>query len=334
MKYFAGKKILFICPSFFGYEKEIKNQLLKLGAVVDFYDERPFSSSIYKIFNRINFKFFIYRKIRKYYDFILTKADAEKYDLLFVVNPETIPLDFIQRIKSSCPSIRTVLYMWDSIKNKKNVANLIDEFDKVATFDKTDTVNNSNINFLPLFFTPNYDIRNYIDSNSIITHYNAAFIGTAHSDRYVFVNKLMTQFSSSPLSNFLFFYCPSKLLFFMKKCLSNEMRGLSFNQISFNSMSSTQITEILMRSTFVIDVEHPNQNGLTMRTIEVMGLQKKLITTNKNVVNYDFYNSNNICVVDRKNPKIEEHFLLSKFESIDPIILNKYSLESWLKNLL
>ena len=203
----AGKSILFICPRFFGYEREIENELIQLGAVVDFYDERPFSSSIYKIFNRINFKLFIRRKICKYYDSILAKADTEKYDLLLVVNPETIPLDFIQRIKKSCPSIHTVLYMWDSIRNKKNAANLIDAFDKVATFDKTDTINNSNVNFLPLFFTRKYDIRNYSASDSIITHYNAAFIGTAHSDRYAFVNKVMAQFSSVSLSsNFLFFY--------------------------------------------------------------------------------------------------------------------------------
>lgn len=334
MKNLVGSKILFICPRFFGYEQEIERELVKLGAAVDFYDERPFSASIYKIFNRINFKFFIRKKICKYYDSILAKADVEKYDVLFVINPETIPLNFIQRIKSSCPNIRTVLYMWDSIENKKNAVSLINEFDKVATFDKADSINNINIEFLPLFFTRNYDVTNYSTRKSNMARYNAVFIGTAHSDRYTFVNKIITQFSSASLGNFLFFYCPSKLLFFIKKCLSREMAGLSLNQISFESMSSEQIAEVLMHTTFVIDIEHPKQNGLTMRTIEMMGLQKKLITTNKNVIDYDFYNPKNICVVDRQNPKIDDQFLLSEFEPIEPRVMNKYSIDNWLKSLI
>lgn len=330
----VGKKILFICPRFFGYEREIESELLKLGAIVDFFDDRPFTASIYKIFNRINFKFFIRRRIRKYYDSILVKSDAEKYDLLFLVNPETVPFYFIKSIKNSCPGIRTVLYMWDSIKNRKNTTKLIEHCDKVASFDKEDAVNNRKVDFLPLFFTPNYDVRNYNCKESIAACYNAAFIGTAHSDRYAFVNKITAEFPSTQRNNFLFFYCPSRLLFFMKKFFSSEMKGLSFNQISFDSISSKQISDILMRSAFVIDLEHPKQNGLTMRTIEMMGLQKKLITANKNVVDYDFYNPNNICVVDRVNPKMDMQFLLSEFESIDPVVLNKYTLNSWLKNLL
>ncbi|MGE6189334.1 hypothetical protein ACLHZ7_21910, partial [Aeromonas salmonicida] len=63
MNDFAGKKILFICPRFFGYEREIERELINLGAKVDYYNERPFESSVAKILNRINFKAVIKKSI-------------------------------------------------------------------------------------------------------------------------------------------------------------------------------------------------------------------------------------------------------------------------------
>jgi|GEM_PF-6099694 len=48
MNPFEGKKILFIALKFFGYEKEIEQALLRMGAQVDFYDDRPKNTFVYK----------------------------------------------------------------------------------------------------------------------------------------------------------------------------------------------------------------------------------------------------------------------------------------------
>ena len=164
--------------------------------------------------------------------------------------------------------------------------------------------------------------------------YNVAFIGTAHSDRYAIVNKVLTGIRASTLSNFIYFYSPSKLLFFMKKLLSSELKGISYSEVSFKSLSSEQIADIFLRTNVVVDIEHPKQNGLTMRTIEMLGLQKKLITTNKNVMNYDFYHPNNICVVEREYPVIKQSFIDCNYQPVDELIRTKYSLSQWLSGLL
>jgi hypothetical protein len=323
MNELAGKKVLFICPSFFGYEKEIEAELRLLGAMVDFYDERPFRSSILKIINRLNFKKLIRKKIEHHYNSILAMADIKKYDILFVVNPETMSVDFIKNVKAVCCNIRTVLYLWDSIKNKKNAVPLIGEFDRVFTFDKNDVKIDNKIEFLPLFYTSTYDRRYYSNTCESEQSHHAAFIGTAHSDRFNLVRKILEQLPVSSFKNFVFLYCPSKLLYFLKKTFSNELKGVSCSDISFKSMDSKSIASVLLNSLFVIDIEHPNQHGLTMRTIEMLGMQKKLITTNKNIVEYDFYNPKNICIIDRFKPNISEDFLYSKFEPTDLITLDK-----------
>lgn len=336
MNNLSGKKILFICPRFFGYEQEIELELTNLGATVDYFNERPFTSSIAKILNRLNYKSLIKRKIDEHYNAILERASRTKYDVLFVVNPETMSFDFVRKIKQCCLNIQSVLYLWDSIKNKKNALPLIDEFERVVTFDELDAEINQKIEFLPLFYTKAYDAQflNEDECADGSLSYNLTFIGTAHSDRYLFVNKILMQFATEKMKNFIFFYCPSRLLFALKKIASNELVGISRKEVSFNSMSTIDIVSVLKSTKFVIDIEHPSQNGLTMRTIEMLGLKKKLITTNKNIKNYDFYHPNNVCVVDRENPNIDGFFLVSPYHSIEDSIREKYALKNWLITLL
>jgi hypothetical protein len=327
----TGKKILFICPRFFGYEHEIELGLTKLGAQVDYYDERPFNSSIAKILNRLNFKAVINKTIKKYYSDILQKSIVADYDFLLVIAPETITDDFLINVKLNNKKIKTVLYLWDSIKNKKNASDLIEYFDKIVTFDKADSLMDSRVNFLPLFYIDAYA---KILNKSKDYPYQFAFIGTAHSGRYKLVTTIADSLGMKKINNYLFYYSPSRLLFFLKKLFTNELNGMSLKDISFKSMTSEEIISVLTDTKVVIDIEHPNQNGLTMRTIEMVGMQKKLITTNKNVMEYDFYNPSNILVVDRENPHVDMSFIYSEYHNIDNAIRDKYSLSSWLINLL
>ena len=99
-------------------------------------------------------------------------------------------------------------------------------------------------------------------------------------------------------------------------------------------MSKTGLIEIMCAGKAVLDIQHPNQTGLTMRTFEVMALQKKLITTNQDIVNYDFYRPENVYVIDRNAPYIETGFFDKAFAHLEPQLLYQYSIESWLKTLL
>lgn len=326
----VGKKILFICPHFFEYEREIELELIKLGACVDFYDERPFKSSVEKILNRLNLKFAINNKIKKYYSNILQRTENIDYDYLFVVAPETMTPEFLMELKLKNNKIKTILYLWDSIKNKKNVSIIIEYFDKVFTFDRSDSTMNDKVAFLPLFYIAAYSNKHNPCNNYC---YNLAFIGTAHSGRFNIVNSISKKVGVENTRNFLFFYSPSKLVFLLKKILTNELNGISIKDISFKSMQPSDVFSVLANSNIVIDIEHPNQNGLTMRTIEMLGMQKKLITTNKNVVDYDFYHPSNILVIDRHDPHIPADFLESSYQPVDETIRLRYCISAWLTSI-
>jgi hypothetical protein len=83
----------------------------------------------------------------------------------------------------------------------------------------------------------------------------------------------------------------------------------------------------------IIDIEHPKQKGLTIRTFEVLGKEIKLITTNKNIIEYDFYNEANISVIDRNNPVIDDNFLNKPYQPLSPKLYYKYSIDGWLEDI-
>ena len=75
------------------------------------------------------------------------------------------------------------------------------------------------------------------------------------------------------------------------------------------------------------------QQGLTFRVFEAMGFRKKLITTNADIVNYDFYNANNIFVWTEDSKEIPDAFFETDYEELPEEIFKKYSLENWLKTI-
>ena len=102
---------------------------------------------------------------------------------------------------------------------------------------------------------------------------------------------------------------------------------------SFKSLSKLDVLNVIGKSKSIIDIQHPLQPGLTMRTIEIIGAKKKLFTTNKDVENYDFYNRNNIFIINRNEPKLDFSFLKKDYEDIDETIYEKYSLSSWIRTI-
>ena len=99
-------------------------------------------------------------------------------------------------------------------------------------------------------------------------------------------------------------------------------------------MSSNEIADVVEQSKIILDIQHPKQTGLTMRTIEMIGMNKKIMTTNETIKEYDFYNPNNIFVIDRNNIKLDTDFFDKQYVPIQKETYEKYSLEQWIKDVL
>lgn len=323
----AGKKILFFAPKFFGYEVAIANKLEELGAQVMQFDERPKNNFLTKALIRID-RNIVKRTINKYYSNLLKKTKAEKFDYVFVVNLEAMTPEIVQQIRLQQPQAKFILYMWDSIKNKKSAQLAFKLFDWCYSFDKNDSETLPNVGFRPLFFIDEFDSKTWDNSYTII--YDLCFIGTVHSDRYNLVNSIKKQVEGYGLKTYFYLYFHNKILFFYKKLRDIKFYKARFSEFQFKSISATDLAQKIKQSGAILDIQHPHQTGLTMRTLEMLGASKKLVTTNKHIVEYDFFNPNNIVVIDRQNPQISEFFLKTGFVEVDEKIREKYALRGWL----
>lgn len=75
-------------------------------------------------------------------------------------------------------------------------------------------------------------------------------------------------------------------------------------------------------------------SGLSFRTFDAIGYDKKLITTNADIKKYDFYNSNNFFILHQNNLHELEDFLNRPYVMPEKHINEKYSFTNWLHCVL
>jgi hypothetical protein len=325
-----GKKVLFIAPAFFGYEKKIADKMVELGAIVDFFDERSIKSSYERALLKINPRIF-HKKTVGYYNQIIEKVSSVEYDYVFVIKCEMMPVEIIKKLKSLFSNATFCLYLYDSLDNIKGIKTKLDYFDRVLSFDMEDISKHSKMTFRPLFFIDDY--KKTFNSQKEYK-FDVSFIGTVHSDRYKVIKSIKDLSDKKQYKYFFYCYLQSNFMYYFYKLTKREFRRANKEDFQFAKIRSSEIAEVIDKTKVVLDVQHPKQTGLTMRTIEMIGMHKKLITTNQDIKKYDFYNSNNIAVIDRDEIKIPKGFLEIPYKEIKEDIYKKYSLEVWIIDVL
>lgn len=319
-----GKKILFLAWRFYEYPEKIKEMLENMGAEVTYYNAVPSASHLaMKFFTKFGFMRSNYEKK------ILMSEKGKEYDYLFVINPALFDSSFLSKIVSEVRFYNRIAYLWDSISTFPNVINSFSNFDKVYSFDLQDCENNRCISFLPLFYLD--ELKN--ERGKKAYKYDFCFVGFAHTKRYQFLKEIREFANKNNFSYCFKLYLPSSLHYIYGKYIKRYYPHEKKDAFIFKSLSQKEIKKITDASEIVVDMELKNQNGLTMRTIEALGMKKKLITTNPNVKKYDFYNCNNILVVDRENPHITMSFVNCPYQDIDNSIYESYSLSAWLSKI-
>lgn len=324
-----GKNILFFCIQTFNYEQAISNKLGSLGANVKYYDERPKNSDFVKGIIRIKRNLY-QKKINDYYQKILIDLKKTSFDYLLVIRGEIIPDFFISKFKENNPNCQLIFYTWDSFNNHGHATKILHYFDRKFTFDSSDA-RQYQLNFRPLFYLDDYKHLPKLDTTTKL--YNILFIGTAHSDRYTISNEITQWANEHDLSSFNYYYQHSQLVYWYKRLFEKGFAKVDFKKLTFKSISLEKILVFYKNSQVILDIQHPNQTGLTMRTFETLGAGRKLITTNTEISKYSFYNEENIMIIDRNKIEIRADFFNSHFQPIDDDIFEAMSIDGWIHSL-
>ena len=238
----------------------------------------------------------------------------DKADYALFIRPDLFDYDVVNATKEKVDKI--VAYQWDGIKRYPLVKNYIALFDKFYAFDKNDVKENPNLHSATNFYFDDIKPTKEVEKGTVF------FLGTYMRHRLTLLQHLGAELISRKLI---------PRFFLLSK---RRRRSLCEVKIISKGFSFKQSIELMQKSEFLLDLHNAIHNGLSFRTFESIGYNKKLITDNKLVRDYDFYNPNNIFVFEDNNFKGLETFIKAPYQQVDTAIKQKYSFTGWLQKIL
>lgn len=322
----AGKKVLLFSP--YGctkhYGQAIMVELQKRGAYVDEYDERPSQNALMKIVIRL-FKKTVPQIFNNYIKNVIKQNENKDYDYILICRGEAFTTYSIRTLRNAYPKAKVILYLWDVMHNCK-MKDVLDSCDKCMSFDPVDASEN-NIGFRPTFFVDDYlPVK---ETNNFM--YDVEFICTLYHPRHKMIKELRRQFEQQNIRFFTYLYVPGIIRYIQESLF--HFPFYSFKEISLTPISITDTIDILNKTKCILDVNPPYQTSLSTRAHEAMAARRKYITTNKHIKDYEYYNPNNVLVVDINNPIIPKEFLETPFEPVSEQIMHKYSVRGLVDDL-
>ena len=322
-----NKNILIIMPKFFGYDEFIKKELENMSASVEI---------IYENMDEVNWLYraaYVYfpkyrdNLMQKYYEKKFKYFQKNFFDYVLVIRGESLLIESIKNLKTFQKKAYFIMYQWDSMNNNQNAKNIAGLFDKVLTFDMKDA-EKYQWEYRPLFFC-NKNMKQWKEKK-----YDFMYVCSLHSERVKMYRQLANIIKEYHLSGYLRVF--SKWTrFFKQKYLKHNpaFTKIKVSQMNFKPLDLAQMQDLYADTKVVVDFTHPNQNGLTMRTIESIGAGCKLLTNNINIKRTSMYNPNNIYVYQNNFDNIAKDFWEKPYEPLEKEKYEYYSLRGWIKDV-
>ena len=296
---------LLITPGFLGLDQLLYVAFKKKVANLDHYYDRQ-NNIIFKFILRLNVPFLARFISNRHYK-CLTESLNKVYDIVVIVNPEALPLAYLDRIKKT--SKKTVIYFWDGSVTKPKIK-LYSGLDGVSiySFDRSDC-KKYGFHYLPLFIPEDSSPSNISNKNI-----DFCFVASCHYQRLSLAEELHKLSLLYGYSAEIRISAPSVFHFYYFRMLS-FIRGYKV-EIFSSALNHQNYLAVIARSKVVVDmISDPNQSGVSLRTFEALSKNCKLLTNNQNLKNESFFDHNIIAFYSTLPSKIDINSLLDKEES-------------------
>lgn len=327
MKNFKNKSIILAVPNHFGLPKVFRKNLEYLGFEVfvvehdDLKIKLTAEESLIHIYNKTfnNNKTFKAKLSteKKEIPQLLFLEKIEYVDYALVIRPDLFSKNVLQKIKDK--SDFSVAYQWDGMRRFPLAQDTVTYFDRFFVFDEGDTKRYHGTKHIHNFY---FD---YLPGDNQIKQ-DIFFVGTFMKDRIRELINLCDIFKKLELkTNINVIYNRSgHIEKYTHTNINFEKTGMSFEENMINAKMSN----------IILDFQNSFHNGISFRTFEAIGYEKKLITNNPLVKNYDFYNPNNIFVFTNENIHELGDFLAKDCVKLSNKIIEEYSFTNWIQKVL
>ncbi len=321
---FQGKKILLAVPDHVGFPDVFKRNLEHIGLEVFTLTAPPIDHFKYKnIFQRahnfIRKKFFKDRDFKRKlfleqnkHELIQKLNGVEKIDYTLFIRPDQYSIEVVKMVRQK--SDKMLCYQWDGLERYPNIYEYIPFMDRFFVFDTKDLSVENTLPLTNFFF-------DFFETNSIVNKNEVYYIGSYLEDRLELIGDIDQKLDILGIDRTI-------------KIVSNRNRVIelinSKGLIPYpNTISYMENLKAVVNATVLIDIQNPIHNGLSFRIFEGLGYDKKIITTNTDVIKYDFYHPNNILVWDNQTKEDLSSFLSLPYQVLPKHVKNKYSFTNW-----
>lgn len=208
-------------------------------------------------------------------------------------------------------------HSWDSFSYYPKQIDYLKYFNFKSSFDPEDA-NEFGMKYIPNF----YFEKEIVVSNKI--EYDA-FTIMKYDERF------------PKLESFAKILNSKKIKYFFLVVTSEKITS-DYVTVVKDKIPISQVYDYYSKSRCIVEIGHNNesekQGGLTFRGIEALGCKKKLITNYSFIKGYDFYDKENILIIDEINQDTINDFLLSPYKILNNEIYEKYNSVSWIKKIL
>ena len=250
---------------------------------------------------------------RFYYNYWY-KCVNEYTKIIVTDNVLAFDIRLLENIRRRAPKSECYIYSWNIVKNVEKHKRLMGLAEKTGfkffCYDKGECERYS-LNFNTIM----YDKSLKIPEKTI--QYDTFFLGFLkdRKDKMLKLHNAMKKGGINP-----------RFVIVGKK---EEEIPFEFHE---KYISYYEYLDMLSQSRSILDIAQNGQDGYSMRVMEAIFLNKKLITTNKYVRDSIFYDENNILIIDLddiNHLKIREFFQL-EFHPYSETVRDYYSFEKWI----
>ena len=323
-----SRRLLLICPKFFGYDHAIADAAVAQGYAPTVIDARAGTGAIYK--SALKFLPGLTRGLTqsRFRDRFARIEDPAGIEEILLIKGDGMTPDTVGSLRALMPKARLTVYLWDGVRNMPGVLPVFALADRVFTFDRNDSATYG-WTYLPLFSRA---ALTGPAATPVPAVWDWSFIGSLHSDRHRVLRAMVAAHPEQ--RSFVHCYVQNTPVRLVRAISDPGLLSGRPPPLSSQIMGYERYKEVVAQSRAVVDIEHPSQTGMTMRTVEALLAGKKLITTNAAVADSDLFHRSRVAVIDRRAPQIGQDFLASPFLPISEDLRQRYQIDGWLKTLL
>lgn len=320
-------KICIISYDFWDYDKYIVEALCKRGieshhikistVTHSNFNERAVNA-LSKTFLNKNLKT---EKRQKYVLDSLEKLGHQ--DQILVLNPDTFDIATLEKIKTY--TNRLITYLYDNLE-RVPVEDKLHLFDKIFSFDRIDVRKHGFEKITNYIYLP------HISQEKQNPQMDMFYI-TSYDSRRVSMVKLLAKKLMDLGLKF-------QIMVIGKKSWRHQLTNMFikipknlFLIFSIKKIPHNDLPAYYKNSRVLLDLMREGQYGLSFRVFEAMSLEKKIITDNESIKTYDFYNPNNILILNKNITNLDQSFFESPYEKIPEEIYERYTLGNWVNKV-